>query len=438
MPGPALCLAPDRVTLSDVPANDGAAGILRSLGLGVDGPARWGQLPSSRRPGIFLVETPAASARATIDIVAVRRWIEAVPGLLLDGERPTPTALDRRLGEYWVPFATLLYVGRADRGLSQRVAAMYATELGQRRPHPGGHWLKALREPQRLRLWWAETDAPEEYEDAVLSAFAEGLPEDARAALSGRLAEGEPVLPWANLESPSGGRRQSGITGALLEPGPGTAARPGERGSPPAPSRGGPASTRQRSVGSSARDRAAAGASSGPSRVTRAAVPRTSRPRAAQPAQRRASETHLTAEGLAALDTELAHLTSVQRPEVIARVKHARELGDLRENADYEAARNEQAFLEGRIRELEQRRRTAVVIRGSASGIVTLGSTVRYELGGATEELTIVGSSEASPGAGRISGASPVGKALLGRRAGDEVVVRTPAAEMRYRIIEVR
>jgi transcription elongation factor GreA len=79
-----------------------------------------------------------------------------------------------------------------------------------------------------------------------------------------------------------------------------------------------------------------------------------------------------------------------------------------------------------------------VVIRGSSSGAITLGSTVRYELGGETEELTIVGTAEASPGSGRISSASPVGKALLGRRAGDEVVVRTPAAEMRYRIIEVR
>jgi transcription elongation factor GreA len=70
-------------------------------------------------------------------------------------------------------------------------------------------------------------------------------------------------------------------------------------------------------------------------------VPRTSRPRAAAPAHRPTTETHLTTEGLAALEAELTQLTTVRRPEVIARVKHARELGDLRENADYEAARNE-------------------------------------------------------------------------------------------------
>jgi transcription elongation factor GreA len=146
----------------------------------------------------------------------------------------------------------------------------------------------------------------------------------------------------------------------------------------------------------------------------------------------------MTAEGLAALEAELGHLVSVKRPEVVERVKHARELGDLRENADYEAARNEQAFLEGRIRELERRLRTAVVIDGGAAGVIVLGSTVRYEVDGEADELRIVGSTEADPLAGRISQASPVGKALLGRRAGDQVVVRTPAAETRYRILDVR
>jgi transcription elongation factor GreA len=405
-----------------VPANDGAPALLRSLGLEVDGPARWGQLPRSRRPGVFVVESPRASASAPTDIVAVRRWIEGVPSLLLDGERPTPTALDRRLGEFWVPGQTLLYVGRTDKSLAPRVAALYATPLGRRRPHPGGHWLKTLRDLDRLRLWWAETDAPEEYEDAILTAFAEAIPEDIRTTLGPRLGTDASILPWANLESPSGGRRLTGITGSTIE----------VEGTAPAP-------TRIRSSERTTRQGAGTGPS-GPRRaVTRAAVPRSVRPRAAQGPTRSASATtHLTAEGLTALESELAQLTTVRRPEVIARVKHARELGDLRENADYEAARNEQAFLEGRIRELEQRLRTAVVIRGSDSGTIALGSTVRYEVQGETDELTIVGSTEAAPGAGRISGASPVGKALLGRRAGDEVVVRTPAAEMRYRILEVR
>jgi transcription elongation factor GreA len=146
----------------------------------------------------------------------------------------------------------------------------------------------------------------------------------------------------------------------------------------------------------------------------------------------------MTAEGLAAVKAELERLTTVQRPEVVARIKHARELGDLRENADYEAARNEQSFLEGRILELEQRLRTAVLISAQARSAVSLGATVRYEVEGQPGELIIVGSSESDPAAGRVSASSPVGRALLGRRAGDVVLVATPSADIEYRIVEVR
>jgi transcription elongation factor GreA len=135
---------------------------------------------------------------------------------------------------------------------------------------------------------------------------------------------------------------------------------------------------------------------------------------------------------------ELERLTTVDRPEVVARVAAARELGDLRENAEYQAARNEQSFLEGRILQLEQRLRTAVVIEAAAGGAITMGSTVIFEIDGAREQLTIVGSAESDPTAGRISAASPVGRALIGHREGDEVVVSTPAADIHYRVIEVR
>jgi transcription elongation factor GreA len=138
------------------------------------------------------------------------------------------------------------------------------------------------------------------------------------------------------------------------------------------------------------------------------------------------------------MQAELKHLTTVERPEVVARVASARELGDLRENAEYHSARNEQSFLEGRIQQLEQRIRTAVVIEAGAGGSITMGSTVHYEIDGSREALTIVGSAESDPTAGKISAASPVGKALIGHREGDEVVVTTPAAEFRYRILEVK
>jgi transcription elongation factor GreA len=176
-------------------------------------------------------------------------------------------------------------------------------------------------------------------------------------------------------------------------------------------------------------------------RAGRSTAATSTRPRvtkAAPVAKAPPAPTHVTAAGLVALERELDELVNLRRPEVIARVKHARELGDLRENADYEAARNEQSFLEGRVRALEQLIKTAQVIDTDHTGEVMLGSTVVAEVEGEPATLHIVGSTEADPANGRISNASPVGKALLGHRAGDEIVIQTPGHELHYRIVEVR
>jgi transcription elongation factor GreA len=126
---------------------------------------------------------------------------------------------------------------------------------------------------------------------------------------------------------------------------------------------------------------------------------------------------------------------------VIGRIKAAKELGDLKENADYTSAREEQSFLEGRIEAIEAILRTATVIEtpaGDAADRVTLGSTVTIEDGfGERSTFVVVGSAEADPAAGRISNVSPVGRALLGRSAGEDVVVATPRGEARYRIVEL-
>jgi transcription elongation factor GreA len=393
-----------------------AAGLMRSLGLDVDGPTRWGSLPTSRVTGVFVVETATPLPVAPIDLTEVRRWLDRVPGLRLDGERPTQTTLAQRLASFWVPGQTLLYVGRASKGLASRVAAMYATELGHRRPHPGGHWLKTLRGQSSLRLWWAETDAAEEYEDALISAFADALPDELRDALTGA----GPLLPWANLDSAAGAVRSTGLTGFLLSAEATPSQIPGVlRSDASTAVRRRAPSTTSASARSPRRTAAGAGSTSAPGSAKR------ERP------------THLTADGLAAVEAELERLRTVDRPAVVERIKHARELGDLRENADYEAARNEQSFLEGRIQELEHRLRTAVVITAQPRGAIAMGSTVRYEIDGQPGELVIVGSTESDPGAGRISAASPVGKALLGRHVGDEVIVATPGAQIRYRIVAV-
>jgi transcription elongation factor GreA len=383
---------------------------MRSLGLDVDGPARWGSPPPSQSAGIFVVELDAPLPAAPIDQVAVRRWLERVPDLRLDGERPSPTALAQRLASFWLPGQAILYVGRTNRSLAARVAALYATELGHRRPHPGGHWLKTLQDPTRLRLWWAETDAPEEYEDALLTAFAERLPEGTPRPA------GDPVLPWATLESPSGGARETGIRDALLAADAAAPKPSNVQRSDPSPA------IRRRLPTSSATTRT-------PRRSPAGAAAGGTPPRE-QP-------THLTAEGIAALEEELVRLRDIERPQVVERIKHARELGDLRENADYEAARREQSFLEGRIQEIERRLRTAVLISSEVRSSIGLGSRVRFELEGEPGELTIVGTAESDPAAGRISAASPVGRALLGRSAGEDVVITTPGATLRYRILEV-
>jgi transcription elongation factor GreA len=136
----------------------------------------------------------------------------------------------------------------------------------------------------------------------------------------------------------------------------------------------------------------------------------------------------ITPEGLAEVRRELDHLVSVRRPDIVARIKAAREHGDLSENFEYHSARNEQSFIETRILELDAIVKNHVLIEGRrAADRVELASTVTLvEEGGPAEKYRIVGPAEADPGAGRVSYASAMGKALLGHRVGDEVDVHTP------------
>jgi transcription elongation factor GreA len=146
----------------------------------------------------------------------------------------------------------------------------------------------------------------------------------------------------------------------------------------------------------------------------------------------------LTAEGDARLRAELDELTRVRRPQILARIRTAKEHGDLKENAEYHAAREEQSFLEGRVQAIEARLRSAVIVEAPAAGSrVGLGSVVTLDDDGDTVVYTIVGADESDPTRGRISSSSPVGRALVGRDSGDYVVVSTPAGEARYRILEI-
>jgi transcription elongation factor GreA len=261
------------------------------------------------------------------------------------------------------------------------LAAIYATNLGDPKPTSAGHWLKTLSNVGELRVWWAETEAHEEYIDALLEAVG--------------------TTPWGNRA----------IEGTLHSDADQVAAR-----------------TR-----ATAAVVAAARASAAPRKtsVRKPTAPRSS-------AKVVPEKAVLSKEGLVRLTAELADLKHNQRPAIIARVASARELGDLKENGDYEYARKEQSFVEGRIQALEHLIRTGVVIdQPVTSDVVHLGSKVEVEESGDRFTYTIVGTAEANIAAGRMSNASPVGRALLGARVGDEVVVQLAGGTVTYKVIKV-
>jgi transcription elongation factor GreA len=148
----------------------------------------------------------------------------------------------------------------------------------------------------------------------------------------------------------------------------------------------------------------------------------------------------LTPEGLTNLKAELEQLATIRRREVAARIKEAREFGDITENAEYDDAKNEQAMLEARIAALEEKLRSATVIDAKDLGtdLVRVGSIVHVkEAGGKSTKYTIVGSAEASPAEMRLSNESPIGKALLGRKRGEEVVFTTPKGQRKLKITKI-
>ena len=150
-------------------------------------------------------------------------------------------------------------------------------------------------------------------------------------------------------------------------------------------------------------------------------------------------EIYLTSEGLQDLKQELEDLKLVKRPEVIQALKEARALGDLSENAEYDAARHEQAVVESRIVELEQMIENAVVIENIKTDCVGIGTKVKIEYidDNETEEYSIVGSKEADPFENRISNESPIAQAIMGLKVGDVATVASPNGQYSVKILEI-
>ena len=150
-------------------------------------------------------------------------------------------------------------------------------------------------------------------------------------------------------------------------------------------------------------------------------------------------EVYLTPEGLEELKKELEYLKLEKRPEIINALKDARALGDLSENAEYDAARNEQALVENKIKELEVMIENAVIITEIKTDKVSLGNkvTIQYEDDDETEEYAIVGSKEADPFSNRISNESPIAKAIMGKKAGSIVTVDSPNGKYNVKIVKI-
>lgn len=149
-------------------------------------------------------------------------------------------------------------------------------------------------------------------------------------------------------------------------------------------------------------------------------------------------EIYLTSEGFLKLEEELNEAKAVKRPEIINAIKEARALGDLSENAEYSSARDSQAKLEARIKEIEYTLEHAIIIENKLDGQINVGSviTIKYD-DGEEEEYTIVGTNEADPFENKISNESPIAKAVIGKKENDKVLVESPNGSFEVEIVKV-
>ena len=151
-----------------------------------------------------------------------------------------------------------------------------------------------------------------------------------------------------------------------------------------------------------------------------------------------AQQTYLSQEGIETIKKELQELKTKKRQEIAARLQEAKDLGDLSENAEYFEAKEAQSLNENRIIELEKLLKNAVVIETSSEeDIVKVGSTIEVKSNNGPETFNIVGSAEAKPQEGKISNESPLGRAFLGRKTGDEIEIKSPSGITKYKIIKI-
>lgn len=145
----------------------------------------------------------------------------------------------------------------------------------------------------------------------------------------------------------------------------------------------------------------------------------------------------LTQEGLEELKSEYESLINEKRPKAVVRLADARELGDLSENSEYAAAKQDLAFMDGRIAELEEILHNAKIVTSHSRGSVGIGSSVTVHINGKKEKFTVVGEWEADPMQKKISHESPLGKALIGKKVGEQIEVDAPAGKILYKVVSI-
>jgi len=193
--------------------------LLSSVGLKVNGQVNWGHDINENRPGVYLVsissnpdENRSQFKRAPIDEEVLAKWIAKVPTLKVDGKETLPNILRERLSSFWLPDENVVYIGKAGTSIKKRVKQYYQTDLGEPRPHAGGHWLKTLSILSELTVYWAVTGKPEDIEGMLIAEFIRNVSESTKHLLF----DPERPFPFANLEYPKGTRKRHGITGARL------------------------------------------------------------------------------------------------------------------------------------------------------------------------------------------------------------------------------
>lgn len=193
-----------------------------SAGLNTAGKVKWSNQVPDNYPGVYVLSlssNPEDKERclipnAPIDINILRKWITDVPTLKLDGYRPTADSLLDRLSKFWLPDENILYIGMTGkRTLKKRIREFYIHELGNGRPHCGGHWIKTLHILKDLYIYWAVTENPEYYESKILDVFVKNVSMLSRS----NLYDPDRPFPFANIEHPRRNRKKHGITGSTIK-----------------------------------------------------------------------------------------------------------------------------------------------------------------------------------------------------------------------------